>query len=456
MSQANPLAPLPGRPASPAIDIGPLLDDGRWSGYQKAVVALAALGIVFDGVDVQLLGIAVPAIMGDWNVERSAFAPILSIGLVGMALGTALGGIVGDRIGRRRALIGSMLLFGLFTALIGLADSLLSLGALRLLAGLGLGGALPNVTALTSEYTPLRVRAFAITLSLVCFPLGLALAGLVGAEVLPTLGWRWLFVIGGVAPMGIALVLLGVLPESPRYLARHPGRFAELARILERIGHAVSPQSVFVDGHDSAHAGASAADLFGREYRRDTLALWAAFFSCLMSVYIVVNWLPSMLSGAGLDLSVASRSLGAFNLGGVAGALGGSLLIARLGSRVTMVGLAVVAITGAVALSFATIDASMDVSLLVVALGATGGAINGVQTIMYALAAHVYPTAVRATGVGSASAAGRIGAILSPFIGAWALGFEGVGVYFLLIGAAMLSTAVALARIRRHVQPSSH
>ena len=211
------------------VDLGQILDEGRWGSRQKLFVFLTALAIVFDGVDNQLIGIAVPSLMKDWSLARGAFAPILASGMIGMMLGGAIAGIIGDRMGRKFALIGSVLVFGLLTTSVAIADSLWTLGVLRFLAGLGLGGALPNAAALASEYVPRRHRPFAVTLTIVCVPLGGTLAALLAGRVLPVLGWRWLFVIGGVLPLAAAVVLMRYLPESPRYLARHPERWPELA-----------------------------------------------------------------------------------------------------------------------------------------------------------------------------------------------------------------------------------
>ena len=229
------------------IDIGHLLDDGHWGRRQKLFVFLTALTIVFDGVDNQLLGIAVPAMMRDWAVPRGAFRAVLASGMIGMMIGGALAGLIGDRMGRRFALIGSVLIFGILTAAVALVESLWALGALRFLAGLGLGGAMPNAAALASEYVPRRYRPFAITLTIVCVPLGGTLAALVAGYVMPIFGWRSLFALGGMLPLVVAAVLMRFLPESPRYLARHPERWPELERILRQVGHTVPAGSTFVD-----------------------------------------------------------------------------------------------------------------------------------------------------------------------------------------------------------------
>jgi AAHS family 4-hydroxybenzoate transporter-like MFS transporter len=439
-----------GRPAD-AIDIGRLLDEGHWGGYQRVLVLLTALAVVFDGADIQLLGIALPEIGREWGVARSTFAPILAIGLAGMMIGGSVAGVFGDRLGRRRALIASVLLFGVMTLAMSIAGGPNGLAALRALAGLGLGGAIPNAAALASEFVPRRHRSFAVTLTIVCVPVGAALAGMAAIRIVPALGWRALFTIGGLAPIAVALLLMAMLPESPRYLARQRGRWGELARNLRRMGHDAPPGAAFVDQTERPVARGSLAELFAPDSRRDTLALWAAFFSCLLAVYLGFNWVPSLLSSAGMSPAVGSTGITVFNLGGVAGAVAGALTFPRLGSRRTMLTMAGGAVIGAIALRLVPIGPGSAVAPIILLLGATGGLINAVQTTMYALAAHVYPTAVRATGVGAASAIGRGGAIASTYAGAWALERGGPSFFFTLVAAAMLVALISLAMVTRHI-----
>src|SRR5262245_47719885 len=400
-----------------------------------------------------MLGIALPAIMADWGLTRTAFATALASGLVGMMLGGAAAGVIGDRLGRKVTLIGSVLLFGLTTGAVSLVTGLPGLVALRFLAGLGLGGALPNATALATEYVPRRHRAMAVTLTIVCVPLGGTLAGLLALNLLPSAGWRWLFAVAGALPVAIALALIGALSESPRFLARHPARWSTLARTLRRIGHPVPPDSSFVDPGEGSHQQPSLSTLFGAEFRRDTAALWGAFFSCLLAVYLGFNWLPSLLTGAGQSATVASSGITAFNLGGVVGAIAGALAFARIGSRPTMLTMAGGAAIGALGLSGMTITAATPAAPIIAMLGITGGLINAVQTTMFALAAQVYPTDVRATGVGTAIAVGRSGAILSTYAGASALEAGGSALFFALVAAAMLTSFTALALVQRHIRP---
>jgi AAHS family 4-hydroxybenzoate transporter-like MFS transporter len=437
-------------PAAVPVDVGRTLDEGAWSGYQRLLVLLTASAVVFDGLDLQVLGVALPAIMREWQLARGAFATVFASGLFGMMIGGAVAGMVGDRIGRRAALIGSVLVFGVLTVATAAVTDLTSLGVLRFFTGLGLGGALPNAAALASEYVPRRHRPFAVTLTIVCIPLGGTLAGVLGIHILPAYGWRALYVIGGIIPIAAALLLGRLLPESPRFLARHQRRWPEVARILRRMGHATPADAAFVDPAEQAVAQGSFR-VFGDDFRSDTLALWGAYFSGMLGVYLGFNWVPAMLTGAGMSPTVASTGITAYNLGGVLGAVGGALAFARIGSKPTMLAMAGGAIAGALGLRSMTIGPTSAAEPIIAMLGVTGGLINAVQTTLYALAAQVYPVSVRATGVGAATAVGRAGAIASTYAGAWALEAGGSRLFFFLVAAAMLVTLVSLALVRRHI-----
>lgn len=436
---------------STAVDAGQLIDAGRGTSYQKWLVALTALTIAFDGIDNQLMGVAMPTVMREWNVPRSAFAPVISLGYLGMMAGGAIAGLVGDRLGRRTALLGSMLVFSVMTIAVAVVDGIAALAFLRFMTGLGLGGAIPNAAALAGEYVPLRHRPLAVTVTIVCVPLGATIAGLVAIPALPAVGWRALFLLGGALPLIAALVLPFVLPESPRFLARFPARRGELIATLRRMGCAVGDDATFANPADAAVKRASVAELFAQERRGDTVALWLAFFSCLLAVYLGFSWIPSLLSSAGFSSSVASTGIAAFNLGGVCGALVGGLCITRWGSRVSMLTLAGLAVLSAAAMAAMPLVVSAAVLPIIAMLAITGGLINGVQTTMYALAVHVYPGPIRATGTGSAVSFGRIGAVVSGYVGAWALDYRGSLSFFAVIAIAMLVCTLALALVRRHV-----
>jgi MFS transporter, AAHS family, 4-hydroxybenzoate transporter len=445
------LSEVEGSAFSNPVDVGDVLNNAPWGPYQRWLVFLTAITVVFDGIDNQLLGIVIPTLMREWGVPRGVFAPLVSLGYLGMMIGGAVAGIAGDRLGRRTALLASMAMFGAMTLVAASASGPAPLGWMRLLAGMGLGGAIPNAAALAAEFVPLCQRPIAVTVTIVCVPLGATIAGLLGIRVLPVIGWRMLFVAGGVIPLVMAAVLLRLLPESPRFLARHPGRWHELVRLLARIGHRVDAATSFSDSTERAVERTSVRVLFSRDYRLDTIALWAAFFSCLLAVYCGFSWLTSLLSGAGFTPSTANTGITAFNLGGVAGALLGGVAIARVGSRLSMLSMSAGAVISALVLSQMPISPATGTLPIIALLTVLGGLINGVQTTMFALAAHVYPGAVRATGVGTVVSFGRVGAILSGYAGSWAIGYRGSASFFGLIAVAMLATFISLAIVRRHV-----
>ncbi|MFT4255223.1 MAG: MFS transporter [Caulobacter sp.] len=436
------------QPASKSVEIGPLLDHGPWGGYQKLVLFMTALAVILDGFDNQVLGFAIPAIVKEWGVSRAAFAPIFAIGFLGMSLGTALGGVLGDRAGRRTALIAAVALFGVSTLASAFAPDLVWLGVLRTISGFGLGAAMPNATTLIAEFSPTRRRSLAVTLGIVCIPLGGLVGGLIAAHTLPSLGWRALFVMGGVAPLILAVVLALWLPESPRFLAARPGRAGELDKVMARMGHAHDGGG-FSDHGEQQVARASFGQLFDKAFRLDTVALWGAFFFCILSTYVVFSWAPSMLSAAGFDLAVSSNGLAAFNLGGVLGAVAGAWAILRYGSRASMLAMAAGAVISCALLALTPLDAGHGAARLMAGLFVAGAFINGVQTTLYALAAQVYPAAVRATGVGATAAVGRLGAIVSSFVGA-AVVSTGGAAFFGAFALTMTFTLVSLALIRRH------
>ena len=440
------------------VDVGAVLDEGRWTGYQKLLIFGTALTIILDGVDNQLLPNAVPFIAPEWGIPNSAFRNALATGPFGMMIGGLAGGVLGDRYGRRTTLLGSVLAFAVLTIAIAFVDSVFMLGVLRFIAGIGLGGAMPNAAALASEYVPRRNRPFAVTLTIVCIPLGGFVASTMAGMLGPTYGWRGLFIIGGLIPVALGLILFKVLPESPRYLASHPARWPELTRVLRRMGHDVPDDVTYVEAASTATAPgkkAAISDLFKPAFARDTVGLFGAFFFCLMVNYVAIQLVPSMLrDNGGFTPAAAASGLQWVNIGGVAGAIMGALVIQQIGSRATMLGMSAAAIVASMVMAGMDLDPNNTFALMAMFL-ITGGLLNAVQTTMYALAAHVYPTEIRSTGVGTAVAFGRIGNVLAVYVGGFALDRGGTFGYFTSWAVLMGLVFISLAIIRRHVPRSS-
>ena len=411
--------------APQALNVAGAIDDGPFTNYQKFVIAAAASLIVLDGMDGQLLAHAIPAMTDEWNVPRAAMATASAAAPFGMIFGGVLGGMLGDRAGRRIALLGSVISFGVLTLAAAFVTTIPMLTLVRFAAGVGLGGAMPNAAALVAELAPRRHRPLAITATIVCIPLGGFLGGVIAGQIIPLYGWRALFVVGGLVPAVLALSLVKILPESPGFLA---------ARGQSR---------------------GSVAALFAPDLRRDTASLIAAFMSCLLAIWMAFLWIPAMLTDAavGFAQADASYALSLFNLGGVAGALVGAIAIQRFGSRLallTITGLSVLA-----ALTMAGLPPSTQAFFRTMALFAiTGALMNAVQATMYALAAHVFPTSIRGTGVGTAVATGRVGNVLASYVASWALVAGGPPLFFATWAGALTIVFVALAMIRRHIPRS--
>jgi AAHS family 4-hydroxybenzoate transporter-like MFS transporter len=434
------------------VDIGRILDDGPWTGLQKLVVLLAAFAIIADGFDGQLIGYAIPSLMAEWGVSRGEFAPVVASGLVGMGIGTACAGLFADRFGRKFALIASIVVFGVATCAIGFSQNIWQVALIRFIAGLGVGGALPTATTVTAEFTPLRHRTLAITATIVCVPFGGMLAGFVAGHVIPLYGWRGLFWIGGAIPLILPLILIVKLPESPRFLAHNSNRWAELRTLLGRMSRPVPNDISFFDSREQAVAGNGGVKaLFQQGRGFDTVALWIACFAVLLATYSAFSWLPTMLTGEGVSGAVAGTGLTAYNLGGVLGAMVCAYAVTRFGSKWP---LAIFTAGGAVSAFFLmTIKPAENIDLLIVGIGMHGLFVTTVQCIIYSLCANVYPTNIRATGTAATLAIGRLGAILSSFVGAAMITAGGAFSYFAMLGAAMVVAMFALWFVKNQIRP---
>jgi len=459
MSQIkSPLTPLTATPesGSSAIDIGPLLNHGRITFLQQFVVVLIALIIIVEGIDIQLFSYALPQILRDWQMERQAFGLAATANSVGLFAGTLMSGYIADKMGRRCLLLMSLFLCGVATFMVGLAGDVNQMAFWRLVTGIGIGGALPVCTTMIAEFAPQRYRTFTVTLSIICIPLGGILAGFFADLVLQPLGWEKAFFIGGLTPLGLWLVCLLRLPESPRFLSRNPARWGELCHLLQLLGKPVAPQSRFVDREESYQGGQTKFDLttlfakglFARGLARDTLALWLLFFSCMIASYAIFAWLPTMLESSGVATKQARFSLILYNAGGIVGIAICAQILARFGSRLAM---SVCALGGLVTLvPLLWLDSSRSVNMMLSLITLHGVFANAVQSALYALAAHLYVTQIRATGTTTALVSGRIGGIIAIYSSAHLGGFSG---YLTLLIAAMALPVLVIILMRRHIAP---
>jgi AAHS family 4-hydroxybenzoate transporter-like MFS transporter len=331
-----------------------------------------------------------------------------------------------------------------------------SLVGLGLAAGGGRGPAIPNGAALASEFSPRRQRSFSVTLVIVCIPVGGMAAAELAARILPVLGWRGLFALGGALPLVGAIVLWLFLTESPRYLVRRPVRWPELTSLLRRAGYEIPDGATFTDSVEQPVERASIGALFAPDYRRDTIALWLAMFACMLAFYVEISWIPTLLAGAGWANPGPSNGIFYFNLGGVFGALIAGRAVAQFGSRLPMIVIGLGAAAGAGYIASMAISGTAPIVPVLAMLTVLGGLINAQMVTLYALAANVYPAGLRATGVGATVSFGRLGAVASPSLGAAMMELGGYAPFFRAVTVAMVLCAVGLVFVHRHIHRTSH
>ncbi|WAC60772.1 MFS transporter [Brevundimonas sp. SL130] len=393
-----------------------VVDRAKFGSLQFGVTALCFVIAMLDGFDTQSIAFVAPRIAEDWGLTPAAFGPIFSVGLLGLTIGAFVLSPAADKFGRKTIILISTAIFGVFALLTATATNLEHLLIYRLLTGIGLGAAMPNIIALTSEYAPQRLRATLVTVMFCGFPLGSTIGGLGSTWLIANWDWHSVFVVGGVLPLLLLPVLYFMLPESVRFLVARDAPESRIAPIVKRIDPDASTQA-FIQGlkdeHSSAAKGFSVFQLFREGRAPVTGLLWVAFFMNLLVMYFLVNWLPTLLKGAGLPLSLAILSTSTLNLGGVVGAIALGRLIDKRSPYI------VLGAAYAASAVFIAVIAFGGVNLTVLLIGAalSGFGVVGAQIGCNALAASVYPTAIRATGVGWALGVGRIGAIVGPLVG---------------------------------------
>jgi AAHS family 4-hydroxybenzoate transporter-like MFS transporter len=428
-----------------AQSVQQFIDTQPYSSLQKRVLALCFLVVAIDGFDTSSIGFIAPALRAGWKLSATQLAPLFGIGLFGLMAGALLLGPVADRYGRKPVLVLSVAFFGGTSLLSAFAHDMPALLALRFLTGLGLGGAMPTAITLTSEYCPQRRRASLVTLMFCGFTIGSAVGGAVAGQLLPTVGWRGILVIGGVLPLVLAPVLVALLPESLRWLVL---RGRDGGAIAARIAGTTVPP-LRVDA--AALPGSPVIQLFRPGLVGGTLLLWVTFFMSLLIIYLLSSWLPTILNGAGHGLAQASFISAASPVGGTLGAI----LLGRWMDRFRPHRVLALAYLGA-ALCIAAIGAATaNVPVLVLAVFGVGFGISGAQIGANALAAAFYPTTSRATGVSWALAVGRTGSVLGSMVGGALLAAQlSNETIFLMLAVPAVLAALALLAMGRLQAPA--
>ena len=419
-----------------------IIGNSKFNRFHVGLFVWSFMIILFDGYDLSVYGTVVPKLMEQWNLTPVEVGTMGSYGLFGMMFGAIIFGILADRIGRKKVILINVALFSLFTFLCAFAESATTFSIFRFIAGLGLGGIMPNIAALTMDYAPRSMRIRLVSLTLVSFAVGGALAPTFGVLLISTFGWASVFIVAG-TPLLALPFMMKQLPESTSYLIR-TGNKEKLFATLSKV----SPGLTFNNNDEIEEVKVSATKvpvvgLFKENRALSTVMFWVAFFCALLMVYGLNTWLPKLMIQAGYGFNSSLTFLIALQGGAVIGILTLSQLCEKYGSKKVLVP---TYIAGAIALSLLGFGGNTVVVFLLVAIA--GAATTGAQVLIQAYVTAYYPTQIRSTGIGVASGIGRLGGMIGPILGGFLLTFTLPNyMNFMVFAIAGVIAAIALSII---------
>ena len=427
------------------IDVHKIADEARFNGFHGLVLFWCALIIIFDGYDLAVAGIALPSIMKQMGVDATQAGFMVSSALFGMMFGAIFLGTIADRIGRRWAIVICIVLFSVFTAAAGMTNDPVTFSVTRFLAGLGIGGVMPNVVAQMTEYSPRKVRSTMVTLMFSGYAVGGMLAAVLGKGLIESHGWQSVF-LAAALPVVLIPFILKSLPESMPFLLKQ-GSHDKLKAIVARLDPGFRPtaEDCFVLPAVDKAASAPVRLLFRDGRGFSTVMFWIAFFMCLFMVYALSSWLTKLMASAGYSLGSALTFVLTLNFGAMLGAVGGGWLADRFSIKWVLFSMYVLA-----AVSITLLGVPMPTEALFLVVGLAGASTIGTQIVTYAYAGQFYPMAIRSTGIGFASGVGRSGAILAPIVIGTLVGMAlPLQQNFIAIAIPAVIAAVAVAMINQ-------
>ncbi len=435
-----------------AIDISTLIDSRRLSSLQFRVIAICGSVMLVDGYNTQIIGYIAPLIAKEWGMPRSALGPIFSLGLAGLMVGYLIFAPFSDKVGHKRVLIACVLGFSLCSFLAVTATDVTQMGVFRFLTGMGLGGATPSAVALTSEYSPKRIRATAVLIIYCGFSFGFIVAGAVAAQLAPVYGWHALLWGGGIVPLLLTIVLPFALPESLGYMVAKRFRPVRIIKIIRHLAPdlKVDDRASFRFGDGKPNAVPFFVVL-ERHRAAGTLLIWIAFFMNLGIFYALQSWLPTILTNGGYSMGNVATVTGLTTAGGIIAVFVVGPLMDR---RNPYTAVASLFFGGSVLVAFLGAALTSPLPLLMLIAFSAGFCVSGGQKSGIALSALFYPGSIRSTGVGWALGVSRLGGIFGPLSFGWLLdqGWPPATV-FLAGGVPMLIAAAAVFVMGRMYPP---
>ncbi|WP_459747594.1 MFS transporter [Pseudomonas sp. 3A(2025)] len=427
--------------------IGQQLDEKPMVRFQWGVVALCFLINMLDGFDVLVMAFTAASVSADWGLSGTRLGYLLSAGLVGMAIGSLFIAPWADRFGRRPLILVCVSIAGMGMLASSQATSPLMLGALRLLTGLGIGGILASSYVIAGEYANKRWRGLAVTLQSTAYALGATIGGLIAAQMIPAMGWRSVFLYGGLVTLATLPVLWLWLPESLAFLlSRQPkGALARVNRLLQRVQMATIEHMPPIAQNASPSVRATFSQLFSPPLLRSTLLIWAAFFLVMFGFYFVMSWTPRLLVSTGLSNQQGITGGVLLNVGGIFGSALVGLLAARF--RLARVLMAYLLINAVLVAGFVKFTDNLTLTFALVLM--IGVFVNGCVAGLYALTPTIYSAGQRVTGLGWGIGIGRAGAILSPLVAGQLIDahWQPADLY-LLFGVAFVLAAIIVGLLK--------
>jgi len=423
------------------IDVNDVIDNARFNSFHWKVLFWCTLIIIFDGYDLVIYGVVLPLLMDQWNLNPYVAGLLGSSALFGMMFGAMGFGMLSDRLGRKKTILMCVVLFSLTTVINGFATTPWQFGILRFIAGLGIGGVMPNVVSLMSEYSPKRSRSTLVALMFSGYAVGGMMSAGLGIWIVPNYGWEIMFYLA-VIPMLMLPLMIKFLPESVAFLMAQK-REGEARDILQKVApiYEISEMDR-LEVPPTTESKAPVLELFRDGRAFSTSMFWVAFFCCLLMVYALGSWLPKLMSMAGYALSSSLMFLMVLNIGAIIGAVGGGWLADRFSLRSVLVSFFIL---GSVSLTMLGYENPMW--FLYTLMGIAGATTIGSQILLYAYVAQYYPTSIRSTGLGWASGIGRNGAIVGPMLGGTLLALalpHHMNFLALAIPGAIATVAIAL------------
>lgn len=393
------------------VNMEELVDNAKFNNFHWMLLIITGLIIIFDGYDLIIYGVVLPKLMAEWNMDAITAGALGSYALFGMMFGAFIFGSLADKLGRKKLIIFCVVLFSIVTFFTGFASNPTEFGIYRFIAGLGIGGVMPNAVALITEYAPKRMRSMLVTIMFSGYAVGGMLAAGLGILLIPQFGWPSVFFVG-IIPLILLPLFIILLPDSPAFLIKDGNQ-----KILVKVANALNPngsytsEDTFIMPEHHTKKG-HFTDLFKENRLFSTIMIWIAFFCCLLIVYAMTGWLPKLMMKAGFPLGSSLTFLMVLSIGSIIGALLGGYLADKFNPRsILMIFFALAAI------SIILLGQLNSFILLNLFVAITGATTIGTQIILYAYVAQYYPTTVKGTGIGWASAVGRTGAIFGPILG---------------------------------------